>query len=363
MALLLTMENFKILCTLIVFSLLCSCRVGEGKETELILESLGKEINNRTFKDNIIEKISEYSYDGKAFLISANSDSVWIVDNYLNQVVILDSNLSYINKFLDGGEGPSEHVGLKRVFFNSNGGYSTFDHSQQLFRIFNEKDSIELFYKFDGEKWVDDIVQLHNNTYLFPESFEDKYRFIVKNFETDSIIREYNIIDLLEGLFPESILQSIDYEKNLIFEGYFSSGSGDCVVYTCNKAGIFFVFDKYGEFINSYRTLDKLSIPKFGKREISPGYFAHEVFPDIRGNYSRAIGNGKVYILSNIVKLSYLGKRAVDVYSIYTREYLYSFFIANMDDGQEVDEISIYDNNLYVLYENSTIVKYHLIQK
>jgi hypothetical protein len=63
------------------------------------------------------------------------------------------------------------------------------------------------------------------------------------------------------------------------------------------------------------------------------------------------------------VKLSYLGKRAVDVYSIYTREYLYSFFIANMDDGQEVDEISIYDNNLYVLYENSTIVKYHLIQK
>lgn len=354
------MENFKILFTLIVFSLLCSCQEGEVKETESILEILGKEVKNRTLKDNIIEKISEYSYDGKAFLISANSDSVWIIDNYSNQVLILDSNLSYINKFLDGGDGPSEHVGLKRVFFNLNGGYSTFDHSQQLFRIFDEKDSIKLFYKFDGDNWVDDMVQLNNNTYLYPESFEDKYRFLVKNFETDSIIKEHNIIDLINGLFPESVLQSIDYEKNLIFEGYFSSGSGERVVYTCNKAGLFFVFDKDGEFINSYRTLDKLSIPKFGKREISPGYFAHEVFPDIRGNYSRGISNGMVYILSNIVKLSYLGQRAVDVYSVDTKEYLYSFFIPNLDDGQEVEEIVVFDNSLYVLYENSSIVKYRL---
>jgi hypothetical protein len=340
--------------------ILISCRSGGTNEADAIIQKVVKEIKNRTFKEDSILKIGEYSYEGKAFLISANKDSIWLIDNYLNKVIVLDSNLQYQNDFINIGEGPKEHVGLKRVFFGSGGEYSTFDFSQQLYRKFDSLDSLLIFDKFDGENWVNDMVQLDVDIYLLAEASDDQYRFIVKNFTQDSIIGEYTIESLLESLFSVDELKSLPFDKNLIFEGYFSSGSGGFVVYTCNKAGLAITFDKFGKFQKVFQTIDRLPIPNFVKREVSAGYFVHEVSPDLRGNFSRGISNGMVYILSNILELSYDGKRPIDVYSAENGQYQYSFLVPNLGDGQESNEIVVFDNNLYVLYENSTVVKYSL---
>ncbi|MCE7056691.1 hypothetical protein LZF95_18545 [Algoriphagus sp. AGSA1] len=341
-------------------SLLFSCSGDKRNETDRIIQNLGEEIKNRVFHENIITRIGDFAYDGKAFLISASKDSIWLVDNYLNKVIVLDSTLSFLNDFINKGEGPNEHVGLKRVFFESNNEYSTFDFSQQLFRKFDSSDSLLLFNKFDGDNWVNDMVQLTVDTYLFAEASDDQYRFLVKNFVRDSVIREYQIVDLLDSFLSDRELQSIPYDKNLIFEGYFSAGSGNYVVYTCNKAGYAFVFDKTGGFVNAFQTIDKLPIPSFVKKEISPGYLVHEVSPDLRGNFSRAISNGKVYVLSNVLEPSYGGERPIDVYSASNGKYQYSFLVPNLEDGQGSNEITVFGGSLFLLYENSTVVKYSL---
>lgn len=356
----LNMKNLSVLAACFSIILFFSCRNEEANDQDVILKKLGKQIKNRVFHENVVTEIMKFTYEGRASLVSANSDSVWLIDNYLNKVTVLDENLIFKNSFLDKGEGPKEHVGLKRVFFEGESSYSTFDFSQQLFRTFDFADSMVIFDKFEPEKWVNDIVQLKEDVYLISEAFEDDYKFKIINFKERIVIIEYDILNLLEDVLSIPDIKSIAYDKNLIFEGYFSSGSGDFIVYTFNKAGFFILFNKNGEYVGIFQTIDKLPLPKFSTREISPGYLVHEVVPDLRGNFSRGINEKNVFILSNILEPSYKNKRPIDIYDIKDGKYLYSFFVPNLEDGQTPNEIFVYNDNLYVLYENSDVVKYKL---
>lgn len=130
------------------------------------------------------------------------------------------------------------------------------------------------------------------------------------------------------------------------------------VVYSCNKTGIFFVFDQKGAPLATMRTIDQLPVPKLAKHEICPGYLVHGLEPDLRGNYSRGINQQHIFILSNLLLPSYDNKRPVDVYDHLSKDYIFSFFLPNLDNGQMPDEISVDKDHLHVLYENGTIVKY-----
>lgn len=352
------MNKFVLFSLVFISFILSSCGNQEVISEDVVLENLKKEIKNRIFVNEAIDSLASFPYEGKAFLIANTSDSILIIDNTINQVFLFDEDLNLIDVFLKQGEGPGEHVGIKRFFFTSGFSYSTFDHSQQLFRIFDQNDSVLVFNKFEGDIWVDDMAQINDSVYLFPENFQNEYSFVVKNLINNRILFKYNIVDLLRGVFSDDVLKELPYDKNLIFEGYFSKGDGDEIVYTSNKTGLFFVFNSSGKFLFTKRTIDKLPLPKFGRKEIAPGYFLHEVVPDFRGNKSRAINDNFVFVLSNILLPSYNGRRPIDIYSIDSGEYLFSFFVPNLSDGQESVEITVTGNFLYVLYENSTIVKY-----
>lgn len=354
------MKKFVLFSSVFISFILSSCSNQEVISEDVVLENLKEEIKNRIIVNEAIDSLASFAYEGKAFLIDNTSDSILIIDNTINQVFLFDDDLNLINGYLKQGDGPGEHVGVKRFFFTSGFSYSTFDHSQQLFRIFDRNDSVLVFNKFDGDIWVDDMVQINDSIYLFPENFQDEYSFVVKNLINNEILFKYNVLDLLSGVVSDDALKQLPYDKNLIFEGYFSKGDGDEIVYTSNKTGLFFVFNSSGKFLYTKRTIDKLPLPKFGKKEIAPGYFLHEVVPDFRGNKSRAINENFVFILSNILLPSYYGRRPIDIYSVNSGEYLFSFFVPNLNDGQESVEIAVIGNLLYVLYENSTIVKYEL---
>lgn len=354
------MKKSGIYFSIVISFMLHSCKNNSNPSEEEILHNLKREIEKREFIEDAIDSLRSYVYEGKVFLTENNLNSFFIIDNHFNRVSQLDDEMNLVNTFLKNGDGPNEHVGIKRFFNFSNSSYTTFDHSQQLFRLFDNKDSILVFNKFEGDRWVDDIAQLNDSVYLFPENYQDEYSFVVKDLLNNKLSSRISIVSLLNSIIPARELEKLPFEKNLIFEGYFSQGSGDKIVYTCNKAGLFFVFSDSGEFLYVSRTIDKLPIPKFGMKEISPGYFLHEVIPDLRGTKSRAINQDYIFILSNILLPSYSDKKPIDVYSSKDGVYQFSFFVPKLNDGQVADQISVWQNYLYVLFENSTIVQYEL---
>lgn len=337
-----------------------SCNSSPEKDQDIILEKISKAIKNRVFKDVLREK-SRYTYEGKAFLIESFEDRLVIIDNNLNIVEILNNDFNVNTKKIKSGEGPGEHSGIKRFYPLKDNTYVTFDHSQQLIRKFSDSDSLLIFKNIKSGEWIHDITHLNDNNFLLTLTAEDYFKFIIYNVKQDEIIREYSILELVNGVVETKVIKNLPEDKTLVFEGYFASGKGDHVIYSCNKAGLIFAFNKNGDFHSIIKTIDNLPVPSLGKSEISPGYFIFGVVPDLRGNYSRAVNDNKVFILSNFLLSNYQNKRPIDVYDITSSKYLYSFFVPNLEDGQMPEEISVYDENLFVMYENGTILKYSYV--
>jgi hypothetical protein len=341
---------------LIIFLIGCDLKFSGNQD--MVFEEIGKAIRKRNFKDNLLVELGRFEYDQKAFLIQTFENRLLLINNQQNQVLMLDENLNPTDQKIKAGEGPSEHVGVKRLFFFDDLSYLTFDHSQQLIRVFNKADSLISFYKIKQGEWIHDIVHLEQDKFLTSLSGDDYFSFVVFNSSQNVFTDAYQIDDLLKRVLSENELEDLPLDKNLVFEGYFSGGREGKVVYSCNKTGILFLFDQKGAPLATMRTIDQLPVPKLAKHEISPGYLVHGLEPDLRGNYSRGINQQYIFILSNLLLPSYDNKRPVDVYDHLSEKYIFSFFLPNLEDGQMPDEITVDKNQLYVLYENGTIVKY-----
>ena len=352
------MNMFRIYYCLFLCFILLGCEFKTTDNQQSIIKDIAKKIEHRNFKNDVIMEQDRYVYENKAFLIQAINNQLFIIDNQLNQVTQLDHQLGQVGKYLSSGEGPKEHLGVKRFFNMDEKTYLTFDHSQQLIRKFNETDSLLMFFKIKDGDWVNDMVHLKENLFLTTRAGDDYFKFVVFDGKKEEFIKEYSLESLLSPYFNQKEIDALPLDKNLIFEGYFASGSGGYIVYSCNKVGLFFAFDQNGIPKITGRTIDQLPLPKLTKNEISKGYWVYGLEPDLRGNYSRAINQDYVFILSNFLLTSYKNKRPIDVYDLETGNYILSFFLPNLEDGQMPDEISIYKNDLYVLYENGTIVKY-----
>lgn len=334
-----------------------SCNSSPERNQDLILGKISQSIKKRVFKDVLLEK-ARYTYQGKAFLIESLEDRLVIIDNNLNIVEILNNDFNVNTKKIKSGEGPGEHSGIKRFHSLEDKTYVTFDHSQQLIRKFSDSDSLLIFKNIKSGEWIHDIMHLKDDNFLLTITAEDYFKFIIYNVQQDNIIKEYSILELINNVVETKVIKNLPIDKTLIFEGYFASGKGDHVIYSCNKAGLAFIFNKNGDFHSIIKTIDNLPVPSLGKSEISPGYSIFGVVPDLRGNYSRAVNDNKVYILSNFLLPNYKDKRPIDIYDINTGKYLSSFFVPNLEDGQMPEEISVYGENLFILYENGTILKY-----
>lgn len=345
------------------FCCFMSCSQEKLENEEQIYSSLANEILNREIVDNPFALISQYDYEHLAFLISATSKELLVINNSENHVRILDHDFNFIRQTLEYGEGPKEHTGLKRAFLVESGIY-TFDHTRRLIRYFDDNGELNFTYNLkandNNNKWISDVAHIGSDEFLMAFVDDFTFDFRVVNIRNGNVIHNFPIKSVLSTLLSVAELEAISEEMGLLFEGYFAQGNDDKIVYTCNKAGLFFVFDKSSMSLEAFKTIDKLPIPKFKLTPINKNVTVHGVYPDIRGNYSRAISNGKVYILSNLILPAYKGNRPIDVYNSITGIYEYSFMMPNLSDGQESEEISVYGDRMFVLFENGTILNYLL---
>ncbi len=328
-------------------------------------------INNRdvirNVKKNISKRklISELSpqkkveYVGESVIISQNKDSIWILDNYKSKIVLYDKELNLLSTYGKKGESPSEHISIKNANFTNNG-YYTFDFHQQMAKKFAYNDSLEYYFGFKNlDISVSDCLHLKEDLLLVASANEnEKYSISLYNMKNKRLIKQHFIEDIVQNLYPNYELS--DKGKDLIFEGYFSKGSSGNVIYSFNKVGAFLVFNSKGDFVKAIKTIDELGIPRFQLKDAGNGIFFHTVVPDFYGNFARGISGNYAYILSNFLLPSYKERRVLDIYDIEKGAYVKSLFINNLDNDEKPNQISVYDNQLFILFENSTIAKYNL---
>ncbi len=217
------------ICFSLLIIILIGCDLKFSGSEDMVFEEIGKAIRKRNFKDNLLVELGRFEYDQKEFLIQTFENRLLLINNQQNQVLILDENLNPIDQKIKAGDGPLEHVGIKILFFFEDLSYLTFDHSQQLIRVFDRADSLISFYKIKQGKWIHDMVHLEQDKFLATLSGDDYFSFVVFNSSQNDFTYAYQIGDLLQRILNENELKNLPLDKNLVFEGYFSGGREGCL--------------------------------------------------------------------------------------------------------------------------------------
>ena len=328
------------------------------KDETNILISIKNNIEKRKFIEPIAPK-QTIEYPGKGFLIFQNHDSLWLVDNYENKIIIYDKNFNELSNLGKSGDSPAENSGIKHASFYKDG-YFTFDHSQQMIKYFSINDSLRYYTNLNDLKlYVSDCVYISESTFLVAGSLDDN-KFVVATLDAKKkeIIKLTEIEPIVSGLYPEHEISQKGID--LIFEGYFSKGNSDKILYSFNKIGAFLLFDKAGNHLDAIKTIDELPIPQFALKDIGNGVKLHTVVPDYYGNFSRSIDEDYVYVLSNFLLPEYQDRRPIDIYDVNNGKYVSSILIDNLENGERPDQISVFNRELFILFENASIGKYRI---
>ena len=330
-----------------------------------IISNLHQNISKRVFNSSMkLTKRDSITYEGKAFLIFLNKEKFWLLDNYSNKIVSYSKNLEFKESIGVRGESPSEHQSIKNADFIEKG-YYTFDFEQQMIKKFTPKkniDSLNYYMSFrDNDLWISDCTSIGEDIFLTANSNDFDFNFSIYNIKQKKIISKIDIVPIIKQLYP--LYNIPEKGRDIIFEGYFSKSPNDKIIYSCNKIGAVFLFTEKGEFIKAFKTIDELGVPKFKLKNVGNGIKMHTLEPDFYGNYSRAINNDFIFILSNILSEKYSENRILDVYNPKEGDYLFSYLLDNLKDGQKPDQIVADEKYLYVLFENSSINRYEITYK
>ena len=330
-----------------------------------IISNLRGNISKRIFNNSIkLIKRDSVAYEGKAFLIFLNKEKFWLLDNYSNKIVSYSKKLEFIESNGVRGESPSEHQSIKNADFIEKG-YYTFDFEQQMIKKFTTNrniDSLNYYMSFrDDDLWISDCTSIGEDIFLTANSNDFDFNFSLYNIKQKKIISKIDIVPIIKQLYP---LYNISEKGiDIIFEGYFSKSPKGEIIYSCNKIGAVFLFTERGKFIKAFKTIDELGVPKFKLKNVGNGIKIHTLEPDFYGNYSRAINTNFIFILSNILSERYSENRILDIYDPKEGDYLFSYLLDNLKDGQKPDQIVADEKYLYVLFENSSIDRYEIIYK
>ena len=223
-------------------------------------------------------------------------------------------------------------------------------------------DSLNYYMSFrDNDLWISDCTSIGEDIFLTANSNDFDFNFSIYNIKQKKIISKIDIVPIIKQLYP--LYNIPEKGRDIIFEGYFSKSPNDKIIYSCNKIGAVFLFTEKGEFIKAFKTIDELGVPKFKLKNVGNGIKMHTLEPDFYGNYSRAINNDFIIILSNILSEKYSENRILDVYNPKEGDYLFSYLLDNLKDGQKPDQIVADEKYLYVLFENSSINRYEITYK
>jgi len=330
-------------------------RINDHKQAGLKTADIKQNIKKRVFKDNFVKK-NDFQFEGKVISLINDRESLVIIDAMTNQIVQLDYNGHVFNRFGKSGDAPWE---IRQLIYGavSNGNYYTFDRTKQVLNGKSIKgDAINFTYQ-SKDHLLNNMILLADGKFVSTYSNGVDFDFLTfdagakKNINKisirEKILKRYNI-------YPKS-------DAELVFEGYFSKNSRNQIVYSCNKAGLFFLLNDKGGIDYMANTIDNIDLPMPAHVDRGGGFTEFTIKPDIYVNYSRCIDNNHVYILSNILGDKYKKNRVIDVYDIKNGVYLYSLKIPALNDTQKSVEIAISNSGLLsVVYEDMKIVNYQI---
>jgi len=318
--------------------------------------SIRRNIEKRKYTEDIIKQ-NQFDHIGKISYISTDfEDFLTAVDTKNNRGFLFSPKGKILKEVGKTGEAPWENITLKYVNFAEKDGYYAFDYSKQTIKKYSSSDSLLYYYKFDGHS-VSHISRLKNDIFIVSFGDANDFLFKIVDIKLKKIINTYSIKRLIEkeyGFFPKRDL-------DLVFEGYFAKNTlNNRVVYSCNKAGLFFVFDISGKMLYFHKTIDAVPVPKPISKDRGSGIVEYLVEPDIYVNYSRCLDNKYIYILSNIIS-NKDRNRVIDMYNLSNGEYVKSISAPPSSDSQKSVEISINDFGiLTIVYENMTIINFKI---
>lgn len=318
----------------------------------------GLSIKSRIFKNEILEKQSDFNCLGKIIRVYKYNGFLWYIDAHSQNIYQIDKSGKIVNKLgAAKGEAPWENSSIW-YFDNddSESSYFVIDKTKNMFKKFSKANQLEYYYK--SNRTISNGVKLNGDLFLYTEDTGTDFNFITSDIKSKSNNSSVTIKDLIKkeyGHFPNKNL-------DLVFEGNFTRNNNKGAIYYCYKAGLFFYFDDKGGIKYYSKTIDNFPVPKPISKELMPGTFEETVEPDVFVNYSACLDKNNIYILSNILDQANGKTRIVDIYNILDGKYKFSISLPTLSDTQKPTEICIADDNiLTVMYENLTFVNYKLV--
>ena len=305
----------------------------------------------RNYKKITLNKVSQF--DTQGYIIR-----MWITNNY---VFLSNAATKQIYQYSHDGE-MLRKLGKQGVAPWENGTiwYFAVSSDQKHYYVQDYPKLLLKKYDIDTDSIVSykKVIELRTNCVLM-----DNDKFVIPHEDDKGKDYKLGFYDYNNSKFDsywslkEHILNySFDENPHLwyIFQGDFCRNSNGQVLHYCFESGVFLLISPDSKTIKVFNDFRNSPIPK---STVENGMIRLQ--PKQNVAFCAAMDNIHFYIL--ITKDGSTKKFAnpvLDVYSNTSGKYEYSIDLPLLDDEQRPMRIEIHKNNLWVLYENMTVVCY-----
>jgi hypothetical protein len=291
--------------------------------------------------------------DGKLLLIQYDDNRLVTLDFVNSKLGFYDDNLNFKSNFQRKGDAPFENKAIMYSKLDNDNLYIyEFNHrTVKQYKFINQKDTMVYNYRLPNASDLYRACHLTKNFYLVAAPDEKSKDFNFTIFDST-----YSKVVLKEPI-SKIVNAKKDYPQ-MVYDGRFLTDKfSKHVAYFCSFTGLFFSFDKEKnvfEYVS--KTVDQTPAPTAAYTEISSGYSSLDIHPNVQFFFSGSLSYDQLYLLN---KINSEDEYAVDIYNMNNKGvYVGSFYIPALTDGQKPVCIAVNKNDLFVLYENQTIVKY-----
>lgn len=289
------------------------------------------------------------------YLTSILPDNDRIIASSYNKGVFrfIDDNASF-EKLVNVGDDPFSVAEVSHIFMNEEKQLLVYDNNNQKVK----------FYDVAGDPQHNKTITLNdisgieglyigNGRFASLNKEENDFGLSIYSFDQEKLIGHSEIANLygLDKKFhrcaPYLLGGDLAYDDGRIF-------------HLVTHGGLVGVFTETGEFLYTFQTIDKAPL-QTGKFVDKVGLSYCDINPGFPTNFSIAVKNDKIYILSNIVYSNENHQRSLDVYTTEGR-YTGSYLLPDLAKGEQPRSVTLSatDDYFYVKYDEGNIVVYNV---